>query len=95
MWKSRPSLVLVIALALAGLSTAPAAAQAVRVIVDGSPVIFDQPPVTIGGRVLIPLRGVFERLGAFVQWNPGDNTVLATGGDCGYIYILLITCDLR
>ena len=80
MWKSRPSLVLVIALALAGLSTAPAAAQAVRVIVDGSPVIFDQPPVTIGGRVLIPLRGVFERLGAFVQWNPGDNTVLATRG---------------
>jgi hypothetical protein len=80
MWKLRPSLALVLALALAGLLSAPAAAQAVRVVVDGSPVAFDQPPVTIGGRVLIPLRGVFEQLGAFVQWNPATNTVLATRG---------------
>jgi NTE family protein len=50
MWKLRPSLALVLALALAGLLSAPAAAQAVRVVVDGSPVAFDQPPVTIGGR---------------------------------------------
>ena len=80
MWKHRLSMILVLALAVAGLASAPAAAQAVRVIVDGSAIAFDQPPVTIGGRVLIPLRGVFERLGAFVQWNPATNTVLATRG---------------
>jgi len=78
MWKIRLSLTLVAALAVAGLTSVPAAAQAVRVVVDGDPIAFDQPPVTIGGRVLIPLRGVFERLGAFVQWNPATNTVLAT-----------------
>jgi hypothetical protein len=50
----------------------------VRVFVDGSPVAFDQPPIITAGRVLIPLRGVFEQLGAFVQWNPAANTVLAT-----------------
>ncbi|HEY6103096.1 MAG TPA: copper amine oxidase N-terminal domain-containing protein [bacterium] len=80
MWRSHFVLILILALALAILPSAPAAAQAVRVIVDGSPVFFDQPPVTIGGRVLIPLRGVFEQLGAFVQWNPASNTVLATRG---------------
>jgi hypothetical protein len=76
----RLSLALVLVVAATGLPTTPAAAQAVRVIVDAAPIIFDQPPVTIGGRVLIPLRGVFERLGAFVQWNPANSTVLATRG---------------
>jgi hypothetical protein len=67
-----------LSLALALAWTAPASAQTVRVIVNGSSVAFDQPPIVTGGRVLIPLRGVFEQLGAFVQWNPSNNTILAT-----------------
>jgi hypothetical protein len=59
----------------------PAHAQGVQVFVDGDAVFFDQPPVITGGRVLVPLRGVFERLGAFVQWNPGTNVVTALRGD--------------
>src|SRR4030065_489877 len=78
MWKSRLSLAVALALALAALSAAPASAQVVQVVVDGSPVVFDQPPLVRGGRVLIPLRGVFERLGAVVQWDPASDTVLAT-----------------
>lgn len=80
MWRARLAITLALALPVAGLWAAPAAAQAVRVVVDGSPVAFDQPPITIGGRVLIPLRGVFERLGALVQWNPVNNSILATRG---------------
>jgi hypothetical protein len=80
MCRSRLALALALALVFAVLPSGPAAAQALQVIVDGSPIVFDQPPVTIGGRVLIPLRGVFERLGAFVQWNPASNAVLATRG---------------
>jgi hypothetical protein len=80
MWKPRLSIVLILTLAVAGFASSPAAAQAVRVVVDGTAIAFDQPPVTIGGRVLIPLRGVFERLGAVVQWNPASNSVLATRG---------------
>ena len=56
--------VLLFALVATLIPAAPVFAQAIRVIVDGQPVFFDQPPVTIGGRVLVPLRGVFERLGA-------------------------------
>jgi hypothetical protein len=61
--------VIALTLSLAvGMMSAPAQAQSIRVVIDGSPVFFDQPPASIGGRVLVPLRGVFERLGAFVQW---------------------------
>jgi len=77
---SRLAVILVLVLALPLLPSTPVAAQAVQVIVDGSPIVFDQPPMTIGGRVLIPLRGVFERLGASVQWDRASNTVLATRG---------------
>lgn len=63
----------------------PAAAQAVRtqaarVVVDGQAIAFDQPPVMIAGRLLIPLRGVFERLGAQVEWHPDTGRVLARRG---------------
>lgn len=80
MWKARLALVLVLAMTVTLIPVAPVRAQAVQVLIDGSPVIFDQPPVVVGGRVLVPLRGVFERLGAFVQWNPANNSVLASRG---------------
>lgn len=74
----------VIGLLLAGTMTPvlPALAQsAVRVFVDGDRVAFDQPPLTLGGRVLVPLRGVFERMGATVDWEPATRTVLAVRGN--------------
>lgn len=70
-------LVLVCALAATLVAAGPVSAQTIRVIVDGQPVVFDQPPITIGGRVLVPLRGVFERLGAFVEWERSTNMVTA------------------
>ncbi|MHB8733439.1 MAG: copper amine oxidase N-terminal domain-containing protein [bacterium] len=76
------SVAVVVALG-AGLMSAAAAqtsAPYVRVFVDGSPVAFDQAPVIANGRVLVPLRGVFERLGAAVAWDPASQTVLAQRG---------------
>src|SRR5574341_2256879 len=78
MRRSLAAALLVAALIVGIVPAQPAQAQAIRVLVDGSPVLFDQPPVSIGGRVLVPLRGVFERLGAVVPWNPLNNTVLAS-----------------
>jgi len=71
---------LVFGLALLALPAASGWAQAIQVIVDGAPVPFDQPPTSIGGRLLVPLRGIFERLGAAVQWNPATSTITATRG---------------
>lgn len=67
----------------AGLVSAAAAqtpAPYVQVYVDGHRVAFDQPPAIGNGRVLVPLRGVFERLGATVSWDPASQTVLAKRG---------------
>ncbi len=59
----------------------PAIGQgSVRVFVDGDPVTFDQPPIVVGSRVLIPLRGVFEQMGATVEWDAASRTVLAARG---------------
>jgi hypothetical protein len=64
----------------AARSSAQTPAPYVRVFVDGALVPFDQPPVIDNGRVLVPLRGVFERLGAGVTWAPASETVLAQRG---------------
>ncbi len=40
-----------------------------------------QPPVSQGGRVLVPLRGVLEKLGAYVQFDSAARVVTALKGD--------------
>ncbi|HEY5257448.1 MAG TPA: copper amine oxidase N-terminal domain-containing protein [Candidatus Baltobacteraceae bacterium] len=47
------------------------------VFVNGQNLTFDQPPLERGGRIFVPLRGVFENLGASVVYDNG--TVNATG----------------
>jgi hypothetical protein len=64
-------------LVLTMIPAAPARAQSVRVVVDGQFVALDQPPLMMAGRVLVPLRGVFERLGATVEWNRASNMITA------------------
>jgi Copper amine oxidase N-terminal domain len=55
---------------------APATA-AVTIVVNGATVTFDQPPIERSGRVFVPLRGVFERMGATVVYDNG--LINATG----------------
>lgn len=57
-------------------------AQALSVTVDGDPVQFATiGPRMVGGRVLVPLRGVMEKIGAFVEWTAATRTVTASKGD--------------
>jgi Copper amine oxidase N-terminal domain len=66
-------------LALALVLPAAAPAQsAVSVFVNGQRMSFDQPPVVQNGRVFVPLRGVFQQLGASVVYSNGQ--INATGG---------------
>jgi len=48
----------------------------VTVIVNGNTMTFDQPPEIETGRVFVPLRGIFEQLGASVVYQNG--TINAT-----------------
>ena len=50
---------------------------AVSVIVNENTIKFDQPPIIIDGRTLVPVRAVFEALGVNVEWIADTQTVLA------------------
>ncbi len=49
---------------------------AVKVYVNNELVEFDVKPVIENGRTLVPLRGVFEKLGAIVDWNKDISEVV-------------------
>ncbi|MDR7871372.1 MAG: copper amine oxidase N-terminal domain-containing protein [Tissierellaceae bacterium] len=51
------------------------AAQAINVNVDGNLIEFDVQPTIIEGRTLVPLRAIFEVLGAEVEWD-GKNQII-------------------
>lgn len=64
---------------LAGSLTFPqlihAEQPSISVYVDNNRVIFDQNPVIHGDITLVPIRGVFEKLGAKVDWEQSTQTV--------------------
>jgi hypothetical protein len=66
---------------LSGMVVLPAISlcQAITVRVDGGLVAFPGVgPQKVNGRVLVPLRGVMEKLGAYVGYQPSTKTVTAT-----------------
>ena len=52
-------------------------ANSIPVFVDGVQIDFDQQPIIQDDRTLVPLRGVFEALGATVYWNNDTRSVTA------------------
>ena len=49
----------------------------IGVLINGSLVKFDTPPVSKGGRTLVPLRAIFEALNAEVKWDPSTKKITA------------------
>jgi len=49
----------------------------ISVTIDGKPVSFDVEPVMENSRILVPLRAIFEAMGASVKWNEDTQTVTA------------------
>lgn len=58
-----------------------AAAQDIVVRLDGQTLTFDVPPSMQQGRTLVPLRAIFEALGADVQWRAETGEIHAVRGD--------------
>ncbi|MGN0183447.1 MAG: stalk domain-containing protein [Candidatus Ornithomonoglobus sp.] len=50
----------------------------VSVTLNGIPVSFDQNPIIEDGRTLVPLRAIFEALGAVIDWDGDTQTVTST-----------------
>ncbi|RYG42021.1 copper amine oxidase N-terminal domain-containing protein, partial [bacterium] len=80
--------VMILTLASMALATT-GAAQSIRVTVNGEPVAFSGAgPRSVGGRILVPLRGVMEKLGAYVGYDGATKTVTANRGDVDLMLVL-------
>ncbi|MDO4271945.1 MAG: stalk domain-containing protein [Candidatus Saccharibacteria bacterium] len=55
-------------------------AGAVNLIIDNVPLNPDVPPTVVDGRTLVPVRAIFEALGAEVEWDGATNTARAVKG---------------
>lgn len=67
-------LILMLVLSLVNVAFAD---TAVSVKLDGKALDFDVPPQIINGRTMVPLRVIFEALGATVEWDNDTSTVTA------------------
>ena len=50
------------------------------ITINGEHITFDQPPIIYNDRTLVPLRAIFEALGAEVTWDGDTQTVTAKKG---------------
>lgn len=57
------------------------AAEDISVIINGVKTDFDVPPQIIEDRTLVPMRKIFETLGAKVTWIGELNTIIAAKGE--------------
>ncbi|BCM93871.1 hypothetical protein IAD21_05766 [Abditibacteriota bacterium] len=66
-----------LALTLGTMAGAASAQDGVRVRINGAPFRTQVAPVTENGRVLVPMRAIFEKLGARVDYNNLDRSIVA------------------
>ena len=51
------------------------------VLVNGTKLNLDVEPTIVGGRMLVPLKAIFEALGGTIKWNGATNSIKGTKGD--------------
>lgn len=59
------------------LSVQTVSANEIRVFLNNSEIIFDQPPEILNDRTMVPVRKIFEAMGMVVQWNSETNGAMA------------------
>ncbi len=85
------SLVVVVVLSIAlvfgammhggGIGMKAAASDEISVLLNGTKVEFDQPPILQNGRTLVPMRAIFEALGYEVYWDEYYEQIDVYDGD--------------
>ena len=83
LWDGTSVLFVEVGASVSSQPAAPAspASNEIKVILNDKPVVFDQPPIIENGRTLVPLRAIFEAMGADVKWEPSTQTVTAARGN--------------
>ncbi len=57
------------------------ASDTIYVTLDGSYIEFDVRPQIINGRTMVPIRAIFEKMGATVEWDSSTSSAICTNGD--------------
>lgn len=50
----------------------------IKVVLNGEEIEFDQPPIMINDRVMVPIRAIFEEMGYVVNWDSTIQTAIST-----------------
>ena len=59
----------------------------IKVLINGEEIAFDVPPfIDANQRVMVPLRGIAESLGATVHWNPDTGIITIDGSETRIIF---------
>lgn len=74
--------------AVSGVSAETSSNPPISVLLDYAPVEFDQDPIIINDRTLVPVRAIFEAMGAAVAWNANTKTVTSILGDTTVIMVV-------
>ena len=69
------SLLLVMVMAFTFVVPMTVSASDIKVTLNGQQIQFDQPPVIIDGRTLVPVRAIFEAMGCTVLWDDANKIV--------------------
>ena len=90
--KKTVSLLCLLAL-VASFSVVASAQQPISVTIDGEVLNFDVAPQIINDRTMVPMRKIFEYLGAQVGWDPDTRGITATK-DGTNISMQIDNCDM-
>ncbi|MGN0181565.1 MAG: copper amine oxidase N-terminal domain-containing protein [Candidatus Ornithomonoglobus sp.] len=76
---------IIITALLAGVlcSINSAAADDISIVLNGDKMSFEQTPFIEDGTTLVPMRAIFEALGAEVEWNGEDRSISSEKGSVG------------
>jgi len=67
------AIICAVALFMTGISDVSAEKDDIKVTLNGNEIEFDVPPQIINNRTMVPLRAVFEAMGAYVSWWEWEN----------------------
>ena len=91
-WRGQTKGFVFILLLLLSLNTATVAAEVpIKVTFNGNPIVFDQQPIIQEGRTLVPVRKIFEKMGATVSYDSATRKVTGILGDT----TILLTIDSK
>ncbi len=74
--------------AFSGVSAEASSNPPISVLLDYAPVTFDQEPMIVNDRTMVPFGAIFEAMGATVAWNANTKTVTSILGDTTVVMVI-------